>query len=775
MIAFPPLLAWTILALTALVLLPLLAFGAHRTHLLVLARRPAPPLATGRARGLPRVTVQLPVYNEAGVVERLIDAAAALDHPRARLQIQLLDDSTDETTELAAARIRHWAARGVEIDHLKRSNREGFKAGALQNGLATATGEFILILDADFVPEPDLLRRLLPPFDDPDVGMVQARWDHLNEEEGLLTRCQALLLDAHFFFEQGGRYRGERFVNFNGTAGIWRRSALEEAGGWSADTLTEDLDLSYRCQMKGWRFVFLDEVGVPAEIPGDVASLELQQKRWSQGGIQTARKILPELLASDRPLRIRSEAVVHLLGHLAHPLTLALGVLLLPSAVARRSLGLEELLVLDLVVFAGATLSFLAFYTAAGLCRRRPLARLLPTAVATLALGVGLTAAVSRAVLRGVRGGDRDPFARTPKRGGGRQRYGTPSRLGDLLLKGLLLGWVLVSLTAAIAWGIWTSVPFLLLFGSGYAWVLVGQLLGPREDGAASGGGHARGEQTRSVREPSSEEPVEAGRAAALIPALDEEEALPALLDELNGVGLGEVVVVDNGSTDRTAEVARAGGARVVHEPERGYGAACLAGIGALAEGGDPPGAVLFLDGDGSDDPAEAHRILGPLARGEADLVIGVRRAPAGEAVRVPLHARLGNRLVRGGAWLLHGARIRDFGPFRAIRWEALEALGMDDRNYGWTLQMQLRAHRAGLRVLEVPVAHRPRRAGRSKVSGSVRGSVLAGTKMLLTLVTELRAPQKGRGRPERAVEGCEMRRTGQGDSRIMRASRPPT
>ncbi|HSR43102.1 MAG TPA: glycosyltransferase, partial [Longimicrobiales bacterium] len=392
------------------------------------------------------------------------------------------DDSTDETTARARARVRRWRRKGVRVELVRREERSGYKAGALQHGLESADGEFLLILDADFVPSPDLLHRLLPPFRDREVGMVQARWDHLNEGESWLTRTQALLLDGHFFLEQGGRYAADRFFNFNGTAGIWRRSCLEEAGGWEADTLTEDLDLSYRAQMAGWRFVFLDDVGVPAEIPSRAGALEVQQRRWAQGGIQTARKLLPRLLRSARPWPVKLEAVVHLCGHLAHPLTLALGLLLLPSALARRALGMEELLGLDLLVFAAATVPFLLFYGAAGRRRRRPWPRLLPDVVRTMALGVGLTAPVSRAVLRGLRSTG-DGFVRTPKRGGSpRSAYGGKSPAGDTALKLTLAGVMAVYAVGAAATGFYASLPFIALFGGG--WLALG-LAGLRDGSPA--------------------------------------------------------------------------------------------------------------------------------------------------------------------------------------------------------------------------------------------------------------------------------------------------
>lgn len=483
----PDALAWGVVALTGVTLGALILLAAHRMHLMLLARRTPPPAQPPWDDVLPTVTVQIPVYNEAAVVERALDAAARLDYPRDRLQIQLLDDSTDETRARAERRVARWREAGVPIEVLHRDDRTGYKAGALQEGLIRATGEFVLVLDADFVPPPELIRRLLPPFRDPGVGMVQATWDHLNEDANLLTRCQALLLDAHFFFEQWGRHAAGRFMNFNGTAGMWRRAALDDAGGWSWDTLTEDLDISYRAQMAGWRFVILPRVGVPSEIPEDVRALEVQQKRWAQGGVQTGRKILPTLLRGRWSWRIKLEGVVHLMAHVAHPLTLLLGLLLLPSAVARRLLGLEGLLVLDLAVFACATLSFLLFYTAAGRQRGRPLGELVPRSLAALTLGIGLTAPVSRAVLRGLVGRREDVFRRTPKRGDGPPRYRAPAGPGDRALKAGMALWMVASAAAAVAWGYLPTLPFLLLFAAGYLWLLLADLLGELPAGIPRG------------------------------------------------------------------------------------------------------------------------------------------------------------------------------------------------------------------------------------------------------------------------------------------------
>ena len=453
------------------VLALLLPFAGHRISLLVLSRRPPPVPPDAPLRPIPttRVTVQLPVFNEKHVVERLIDAACRLSHPREFLQVQVLDDSTDETTTLAERRAREWRRHGVDVTVHHRTDRTGYKAGALAAGLESATGDFILILDADFVPHPSLLEELLPSMADPGVGMAQARWDHLNEGESWLTRAQALLLDGHFLVEQRGRYLGRRFFNFNGTAGLWRGKALRDAGGWSHDTLTEDLDISYRAQMAGWRFVLRDDVGVPAELPRTPASLLVQQRRWAQGGIQTARKLLPRLLRGPfRPV-VKFEALVHLCGHLAHPLTFALALLIVPSAMARRELGMDRLWWVDLAVFMGATVPFIAFYLTAARKRGRRWGKAIRGAVGSLTLGAGMSVLLSRAVLRGL-GRFRDPFERTPKAGAAvRSSYEASG--GRFRGRGLAVGagsFMVLSGVLAVAGGYWASLPFVALFACGY-------------------------------------------------------------------------------------------------------------------------------------------------------------------------------------------------------------------------------------------------------------------------------------------------------------------
>ena len=472
-------------SLYAIVLALLMPFAGHRLTLLWLARRggggavrqqaggPPPPPADPPTP--PRVTVQLPVYNEKHVIERLIDAACRLSHPRTHLQIQVLDDSTDETTMLARRRARAWRRRGVDVTVHHRKVRTGYKAGALAAGLESATGEYILILDADFVPRPDLLEALLPSMADPGVGMVQARWDHLNEQDSWLTRAQALLLDGHFFLEQRGRYLGGRFFNFNGTAGLWRRQALADAGGWQADTLTEDLDISYRAQMAGWRFVLRDDVGVPAELPATPASLLVQQRRWAQGGVQTARKLLPRVLRGPWRPAVKFESFVHLCGHLAHPLTFALSLLVVPAALARRTLGIDRLWWLDLALFLAATAPFIVFYWTAARRRGRAKGAAARGVAGALALAAGLSVLLSGAVLRGL-GRARDPFHRTPKTGSAAKSSYEP-RGGDFRGRRLVLGagaFMVAAGAVAIATGHWGSLPFVGLFAAGYLAVGLG-------------------------------------------------------------------------------------------------------------------------------------------------------------------------------------------------------------------------------------------------------------------------------------------------------------
>ncbi|MBI3321317.1 MAG: glycosyltransferase [Candidatus Omnitrophica bacterium] len=314
-------------------------FSLHQLWLVFLSLRyrHAIPRPASRFDPLPLVTVQLPVFNERYVVERLLDAAAHLEYPTARLEIQVLDDSTDDTTALIARQVALLQARGYRVVHLHRSHRNGFKAGALAEGLAVARGELLALFDADFVPPRDFLSRTVHYFTNPSIGMVQTRWGHLNRTDSFLTRAQGLMLDGHFLIEQVARSRAGYFFNFNGSAGLWRKQAILDAGGWQPDTLTEDLDLSYRAQLNGWRFLYLNDVVVPGELPTQMSSLKSQHHRWTKGSIQTALKLLREVWRSPQPLRVKIEAWFHFSNWLHYPLGILVAVLILPQLMNSRS------------------------------------------------------------------------------------------------------------------------------------------------------------------------------------------------------------------------------------------------------------------------------------------------------------------------------------------------------------------------------------------------------------------------------------------------------
>src|SRR3954463_7778437 len=323
------------------VLIVLAIYGWHRYYLvyLYMSNRDKEPLPGRPLDPLPVVTIQLPLYNEMYVAERLIDAVCAIDYPHDLLEIQVLDDSTDETRSIAELAVRRHASRGFDIRYLHRVDRTGYKAGALEAGLAESTGEFIAIFDADFIPPKDFLKRTLPYFGtDSRIGMVQARWGHINQDYSLLTKIQSILLDAHFVLEHGARNRSGCFFNFNGTAGVWRREAIGSAGGWQHDTLTEDLDLSYRAQLAGWRFVFLPDVVSPAEVPVEMNSFKSQQHRWAKGSIQTCMKLLPRILRSNQPLKVKVEAFFHLSANFNYLLMSLLSILMFPAMWVRYNM-----------------------------------------------------------------------------------------------------------------------------------------------------------------------------------------------------------------------------------------------------------------------------------------------------------------------------------------------------------------------------------------------------------------------------------------------------
>ncbi|MES1172266.1 MAG: cellulose synthase family protein [Bacteroidota bacterium] len=480
----------SVLVGTYLVVLFILAFyGCHRSVLVYLyyRHRDKAPRAPGEFADLPAVTVQLPLFNEMYVVERLLEAVALIRYPRDRFQIQVLDDSTDETRDICRRKIADLAVRhpDLEIEYVHRADRSGFKAGALENGLKTAKGEFVLIFDADFLPQADVLERTIHHFVDPKVAVVQCRWSHVNRDFSALTEVQAMMLDGHFVMEHAGRNRSGRFFNFNGTAGIWRRSAIADAGGWQHDTLTEDMDLSYRAQLRGWRFVYLPEVAAPAELPVEMSSFKSQQFRWAKGSIQVSRKLLGSILRSNATFAQKSEAFFHLTNNLSYPLLVVLSLLLLPNLALRTQHGVREVLTIDLPLFFGTTLSIASFYLAS----QREVQRLTNPGVAprtewwvikrlplVMSLGIGLCVNQTRAVLEALLGRESE-FVRTPKHGirgklesWSGKKYRAAKSLTPVFELGLAAYFV-VAIVFALRNGHYVSLPFLMLFFWGFAYV----------------------------------------------------------------------------------------------------------------------------------------------------------------------------------------------------------------------------------------------------------------------------------------------------------------
>ncbi len=458
------LLAWAYLG--AMVLLGF--YGLHRLWMVRSFRwaggAPAGPPVDGEE---PTVTVQLPVYNERTVARRLVRAAGALRYPRERLEIQVLDDSTDETRDLVDAEVARLVAAGVDARVLRRDDRTGFKAGALRAGMRTARGELLCVFDADFTPPPYFLERLVGFFGDERVGMVQARWGHENREESLLTRAQSTLLDGHFVVEHKVRADAGLFFNFNGTAGIWRRRAIEDAGGWQHDTLTEDLDLSYRAQLRGWRFVYAPQVVAPAEVPPTIGAFKSQQHRWAKGSVQVFRKLGRPILGAREPWRVKLEALAHLTGNVGYPLVLLIALLLPLVATTQERLPQW----VHLAAFTVCTLSVVVFYETSQRALGRPLRARLGDILAAMTLGIGMCVSQTRAVLEGLtrRTGT---FVRTPKRGeAGEQRPYLTRLRGVPGVELLLAGWFAWAVVSAASLGLWGTLPFLMLFLVGFAWV----------------------------------------------------------------------------------------------------------------------------------------------------------------------------------------------------------------------------------------------------------------------------------------------------------------
>jgi len=460
-----------------IVMVILAGYGMHRYALVYMYYRNRKNRTTeppAKFEDLPRVTIQLPIYNEQFVVDRLVESICKIDYPKDRLDIQVLDDSTDETVKVAQAVVDRYAALGHPITYIHRTNREGFKAGALQNGLETARGELIAIFDADFVPPEDWLMRVVHHFTDSKIGMVQTRWTHLNRNYSFLTEVEAILLDGHFVLEHGGRSRSQVFFNFNGTAGMWRLQAIADAGGWEHDTLTEDTDLSYRAQLAGWKFKYLQDVECPAELPIEMTAFKTQQARWAKGLIQTGKKILPKVFKSKAPFRVKVEAFYHLSANLSYPLMIVLSTLLMPAMIIRSFGGWFQMLVIDLPLFLASTCSISSFYLVAQReLRPKTWWRTFLYLPFVMATGIGIAVRNAQAVMEAIVG-KKSEFARTPKfsiegKQGTFAKKSYKNKAGWMPYAEVLLG-LYFSLT--IVYAIWNenyaTVPFLLLFVWGY-------------------------------------------------------------------------------------------------------------------------------------------------------------------------------------------------------------------------------------------------------------------------------------------------------------------
>lgn len=460
-------------------------YGIYRYRLVYLFLRYKPFAPAPKSRfsedTLPRVTVQLPLFNEMYVAERLIESVIKLDYPRELLEIQVLDDSTDDTVSIASAAVNKYFDLGYDITYHHREDRYGFKAGALEAGLKKSSGEFILIFDADFVPRPDCIRRAIHYFTDERIGMVQMRWSHINTDYSLLTKVQAIMLNAHFVIEQTARSRCGGFFNFNGTAGMWRREAIEWSGGWQHDTLAEDTDLSYRAQLMGWRFVYLLDDDVPSELPVEMNAFKSQQKRWAKGVVQVGLKMLPRIRRDPRlPLRVKLEQFFRLTGNLAAPLVIVLAIINLPILIVRYNQGFFHLFVLDVPVLTFSTVSVIVYYIVSERhLYPKTFVKSLKYLPFVMSMGIALTFSNARAVLEALFG-VKTPFVRTPKYGIEsekdsswlRKRY-VPRRLALPIIELLFTGYFVFTVWYAVHSQIFATLPFLLIYLLGYAYAAV--------------------------------------------------------------------------------------------------------------------------------------------------------------------------------------------------------------------------------------------------------------------------------------------------------------
>jgi cellulose synthase/poly-beta-1,6-N-acetylglucosamine synthase-like glycosyltransferase len=478
---------WTVLILYFSILSVLAIYGGYRVKQVIDFWRyrklvPTPAGHYDQAE-LPHITVQLPLFNEMYVVERLLKSITEIDYPRDRLEIQVLDDSTDETVKLGEATVEHYRQAGFDIQYIHRADRTGYKAGALENGLKTAKGELVAIFDADFVPKPDCLLKLVDFFTDPLVGCAQMRWSHINGDYNLLTRIQTIMLDGHFVVEQTVRNRTGGFFNFNGTAGIWRRKAIEMSGGWQHDTLTEDTDLSFRAQLMGWRFVYLLDEDAPSEIPVEINSFKAQQRRWAKGVMQVGLKLFGRIWAAKLPLRVKLEMFFRLTGNISYPLMILVSLLQFPLLLVRYNQGFYHLMVFDVPLLFFSTISVLLFYgTGVWYLDKRRSLRLLHLPL-VMGLGIGLAFSNARAVIEALVG-YRTEFVRTPKYRVEEQKDETWKRKKYKRKRGWLplleLGfsvYFLLAILYAVEMQLWGTIPFLSLFFFGYGYMGLVSLL----------------------------------------------------------------------------------------------------------------------------------------------------------------------------------------------------------------------------------------------------------------------------------------------------------
>lgn len=471
---------WTILILYFAILTVLAVYGGYRVKQVIdfwRYRKFVPePLTKFAQKDLPVITVQLPLFNEMYVVERLVKAVTEIDYPREKFEIQVLDDSTDETVKLAQATVAKYSQRGFDIHYLHRSDRTGFKAGALEQGLKVAKGELLAIFDADFVPKPDCLRKLVDFFTDPLVGCAQMRWSHINGDYNLLTRLQTIMLDGHFVVEQTTRNRTGGFFNFNGTAGIWRRRAIALSGGWQHDTLTEDTDLSFRAQLMGWKFVYLLDEEAPAEIPVEINAFKAQQRRWAKGVMQVGIKLYPRIWRAPLPFRVKLEMFFRLTGNISYPLMIVASFLQFPLLLVRYNQPFYHLMILDLPLLFFSSISVFLFYgTAVWYLDERRTPRMLHLPL-VMGLGIGLAFSNARAVMEALLGIKSD-FVRTPKYSMEQtsdetwkaKKYKRKRGLLPLFELGFSVYFMLAIIYAAHL-RMWGTIPFLSLFFFGFGY-----------------------------------------------------------------------------------------------------------------------------------------------------------------------------------------------------------------------------------------------------------------------------------------------------------------